>query len=170
MFKKRVKLIPICAFLAIFFLSISPVAGQDIPPANFSQVSLLIVDETKTFENSLKLEILARNIRKIGFFDLSVQIVDVQSSFEIPLNPNADDKRYSIILLFPRGLDDGSVQQVWILSPAINQKMSPSVKKGIKTLSVMVERIFQVNALDVSEDIIPAFLAAVLSKKGWLQI
>lgn len=132
------------------------------------KISLLLIDETKTFQQSMKIEVLARNIKKIEFFELSAKIADVQLSYENPLKGEKADKKYDLIVLFPKGLDDARVQEVWILSAPINHQMKPLLKEGIKTLSLMIEKIFQVEAVDVSESLFPALLAGIFLQNGWI--
>ncbi len=142
--------------------------GQSAQSEQVSKISLLIIDETKTFQQSMRIEVLAGNIQKMGIFDLSAEIADVESSYENPLKRKTADKKYDLILLFPKGLDDVSVQEVWLLSAPINHRMKSPVREGIETLSSMIERIFQVEAVDVSESLFPALLAGVLLRNGWI--
>lgn len=168
-FVTKNKLIWIFIILMFLLLTGFSVWGQG-GGKQVRKIALLIVDETKTFQYSMKIEFLARTVKKIQIFDLSAEIVDVKSSYDIPLNKNTTDQQYEIILLFPRGLDDESVQEVWILSSAINHKMDPLVKEGIQTLSSMIEKIFQMKAIDVSEDFVPALLAGALAQNGWISL
>lgn len=142
--------------------------GQASESEQAKEISLLIIDETKTFQQSIRIELLAGNIKEIGFFDLEAKIVDVKSSYEKPLGVNTTDKKYDLILLFPKGLDDGSIREVWILSVPINYQMEPLVKEGIRTLSSMIEKIFQAEAVNVSESLFPALLSGVLLQDGWI--
>lgn len=142
--------------------------GQGAQSDKVSKISLLLIDETKSFQQSMKIEVFARNIKRIKIFDLSAKIVDIKSSYQNPLESKTADKEYDLILIFPKGLDDASVQEVWILSAPINCQMKPLVKEGIRTLSSMIEKIFQAEAVDASESLFPALLSGILLQDGWI--
>ena len=131
---------------------------------------LLLVDETKTFASTMRVGVLAGILRKTGMVDLSVELVDVESSYGDPLAGLATaEEAYDIILIIPKGIDDGSVKQIWLVTRFF-EEASPEYT-GLLALSGIIDQIFQglATAIDVSEDLWPAGYAALYLQQGWLR-
>jgi hypothetical protein len=130
------------------------------------RISLLIVDETETFDSSIRVQVLASLLKKTGLFKVSAKIAKVNSSFINPLQ-GIPDRRYDIILIVPKGVDDGSIKQIWIITRPINCK-TLYLMRYIELISEIVEKIFLVEAVDITEDLIPAYFAVIFIQEGWL--
>jgi len=131
---------------------------------------LLLVDETKTFSSTMRVGALAGILRKTGMVNVSIELVDVESSYEDPLNDIAlAEEPYDIILIIPKGIDDGTVGQIWLVTRFF-EETSPEYA-GLMALSGIIDQVFQgvAEAIDVSEDLFPGFFAALYLKQGWLR-
>jgi hypothetical protein len=155
------------AFLAVVLLLAATAAAsaQEASP----KVRLLLVDETKTLENSMRVQVLASLAKKTGQFELSARFADVVSSFDHPLAGKRPDAAYDVVVVFPKGLDDGTVNQVWILTRPIDRDMRPEVKTALAILHGLGQKVFPgVPFADVTQDLIPGYFAALLIQEGWL--
>jgi hypothetical protein len=135
-----------------------------------SKVRLLLVDETKTFSSTMRVGALAGILRKSGMVDVSVELIDVESSYEDPLSGIAlAEEPYDLILIIPRGIDDSSVKQIWLVTRFF-EETSPEYA-ALTSLSAVIDHVFQgiAEAIDVREDLWPGFYAALYLKQGWLR-
>ncbi|MEA1871701.1 MAG: hypothetical protein U9N00_05875 [Candidatus Bipolaricaulota bacterium] len=131
---------------------------------------LLLVDETKTFASTMRVGALAGILRKTGMVDVTVMLVDVESSYGDPLAGLATaEEPYDIILIIPKGIDDGSVEQIWLVTRFFAEGSPEEV--GLAALAGIIDQIFQglAIAIDVSEDLWPAGYAALYLQQGWLR-
>ncbi len=166
MLNRRNVVIIVMTALAVFAIS----AAAQQSPTQYGKVRLLLVDETKTFSSTMRVGALAGILKKSEIFDVAVKMVDVSSSYADPLTgePPAEGP-YDIILIIPRGIDDGSVDQIWLVTRGFDE-LPPPVVQGIKMLSALVDKVFAglAQATDVSEDLFPGFFSALYVKEGWL--
>ena len=148
-------------------------SAQTTGEENVAGVRLLLVDETKTFISTMRVGALAGALNKMGLFDVSVKLVDVLSSYDDPLKTeqlDAGQAPFDAILVLPRGLDDGSVSQIWLATAGL-EFLAPTVRAGVEAVSYIVDQVFQglAEAIDVSEDLWPGLLAALYIQEGWLR-
>ena len=132
---------------------------------------VLVVDETKTFLSTMRVAGLVGALRQVGLFDVSVALGDVNSNYDDPLagqEPPADP--YDVILILPRGLDNGSIDTVWVVSNGLDLLLPP-VRAGVDVISQVAEQVFAdlAEAVNVYEDLFPAFLWGLYSVKGWVK-
>jgi hypothetical protein len=162
--KLRFLLIPL--FLLLIDWGALSGLGQEEQPQRFQ---LLIVDETKSFVASMGVELFARTVRRTGLFDLSAKIVDVDSSFANPLQGEEPDRRYDVIVIVPRGIDDDSIREIWIATRPFSE-ISGELRNAVALIKEIVNRVPQarIRAVDVTEDLIPGFFATVFIREGWL--
>jgi hypothetical protein len=145
-------------------------AGQQAPKPQGEKVRLLLVDETKTFSSTMRVGIFAGILKKNKMFDVTVKMVDVKTSYADPLaGEEAPPARYDVIVIVPKGIDDGSVSQVWIVTRGLGE-LSPGAKQGVKMLTALVDKVFVglATAVGVSDDLYPGFLSALYVAEGWL--
>jgi len=131
---------------------------------------LLLVDETKTFSSTMRVGALAGILRNSGMVDVSIELVDVESSYEDPLSGIAVvEEPHDIILIIPKGIDDGTVGQIWVVTRFF-EEASPEYA-ALTSLSAVIDQVFEgiAEAVDVSEDLWPGFYAALYLKQGWLR-
>ena len=136
-------------------------------------VRVLVVDETKTFNSTMRVAGLVGALRSVGMFDVGVALADVTSSYDDALadrEPEEEGKLYDLIVILPRGLDDGSIRQIWIVSGGLDA-LSPSVAAGLDVVAGVIDQVFAEigEATDVSEDLWPCLLWAIYSTNGWVR-
>lgn len=161
--------------LALFVLLVLPLAGSPSwglaqePQAEAEKFALLIVDETKTFSSSIRVQVLASLLKKTGQFELFAKFVEVSSSFDDPLQGLEPDRRYDLILIIPRGIDDNTVRQLWVVSRPFPE-ISEGLRRAIGLLKQLAGRVFTgaAEAVDVTDDLIPGYFATIFIREGWL--
>lgn len=126
--------------------------------ADTAKVNLLIIDETRTFEDSMRVEIAARLILQTGLFKLS-------SMLEVPLELNPNEKKYDLILMIPR-----RIKQVWIITSDIPARLPERLQEAVEALTDAASQIFNPGreVVDVSQDLAPAIWGALFLNYGWL--
>jgi hypothetical protein len=141
-------------------------AAQDFPEG----VRVLLVDETKTFASTMRVAGLVKGLRLVGPFDVEVVLADVASSYDDPLSGKAASEPYDVILVLPRGLDDGSVRQIWIVTAGLDD-LPAGVAGALDVLSGIIDQVFAGigEAIDVSEDLWPGLLWSVYATEGWIR-
>lgn len=165
---KRVNKIIVLTLLALLMLAgVQAFAQQDQPQM---KLRLLLVDETKTFASTMRVGALAGILKKTGMVDLSVKMIDVDSSYANPLTGlPVPEQPYDLVLIIPRGIDDASISQIWLVSKYY-ESSTPQYAL-LAGLSGIVDQVFQglAAATDVSEDLWPAGYAALYREEGWLR-
>ncbi|MFQ6034151.1 MAG: hypothetical protein ACE5KR_04745 [Candidatus Bipolaricaulia bacterium] len=161
---KRVLLVSIA--LLLIGGAVIAALGQEEGAQKFN---LLIVDETRTFGSSIRVEVLARVLLKTGLFELSAKIVEVPSSFADPLQGLEPDKRYDLILVVPQGIDDGTVKQIWVATRPFPE-LDEELRGAVGTVKEIANGIFRgaATAVGVTDDLIPGYFAAIFIREGWL--
>ncbi len=139
--------------------------------AQSSKVDLLLVDETQTLQASLMVQIYARALQESGLFNLEAKIVQVKSSYDDPLGVNSTDKKYELIVIVPRGIEDGSVLSIWLITKPIGPQTRPEL---LQALQLIRERIAQgsgglFKALTVMDDGALGIFSTVFEHHGWLK-
>ena len=155
-----------CCVLLSIGLSAKTTDQEDL-----AGVRLLLVDETKTFTSTMRVGALAEALKGFPLFEVSVRLVDVESSYEDPLGGALPDQApFDIILILPRGLDDRSVTQIWLVTSGLDE-LAPPVRAGLTAVSQVLDQVFQGigEAIDVTEDLWPGLLSALYQKKGLLR-
>ena len=165
---RQVRKIVVLALLALLVLaSVQAFAQQSQPQM---KLRLLLIDETKTFASTMRVGALAGILNKTGMVDLSVKMIDVDSSYVDPLvGLDTPEQPYDLVLIIPRGIDDASISQIWLVSEYYNS--STPQYALLAGLSEIVDQVFQglATATDVSEDLWPAGYAALYREEGWLR-
>ncbi len=165
---KSVRKIIVLALLALLVLaSVQALAQQS---QQQMKLRLLLVDETRTFASTMRVGALAGILKKTGMVDLSVKMIDVDSSYVDPLvGLVPPEQPYDLVLIIPKGIDDGSISQIWLVSEYYAS--STPQYALLVGLSRIVDQVFQgiAKATDVSEDLWPAGYAALYQEEGWLR-
>ncbi|MEA3238161.1 MAG: hypothetical protein U9Q94_00015 [Candidatus Bipolaricaulota bacterium] len=165
---KRVNKIIVLALLALLLVANVQAFAQQSQTQ--IKARLLLVDETKTFASTMRVGALAGILNKTGMVDLSVKMIDVDSSYADPLaGLEASEQPYDLVLIIPKGIDDASISQIWLVSEYY-ETLSPQYAL-LAGLSSIVDQVFQglATATDVSEDLWPAGYAALYHEQGWLR-
>lgn len=135
------------------------------------RVDLLLVDETQTLQASLMVQVYARTLQESGLFNFDAKVVTVQSSYDDPLGVNSTEKRYELIAIVPRGIEDGSVPYIWLITKPIGPQTRPELLQGIELIR---QRVAQgsggfFKALTVMDDAALGIFASVFEHHGWLK-
>jgi hypothetical protein len=104
------------------------------------RVDLLLVDETQTLQASLMVQVYAKALQESGLFNLDAKVVSVQSSYDDPLGVNPTEKRYELIVIVPRGIEDGSVPQIWMITRPIGPQTRPQLLAAMDLIRQRVEQ------------------------------
>lgn len=139
--------------------------------AQSSKVDLLLVDETQTLQASLMVQVYARALQESGLFNFDAKIVSVQSSYDDPLGVNTTGKKYELIVIVPRGIEDGSVLSIWLITKPIGPQTRPEL---LNALELIRQRVAQgsgglLKALTVADDGALGIFATVFERHGWLK-
>lgn len=155
----------------VALLAVIPLGSlsQDAPPL----VRVLVVDETKTFASTMRVAGLVGGLRSVDLFDVVVTLAEVVGNYDDPLGdrtPEEGEEPFDLIVILPRGLDDGSIGRIWVVSAGLSS-LSPIVTASLDMLTGIVDQVFTGigEAIDVSEDLWPCLLWAVYSTKGWIR-
>jgi len=141
--------------------------------ASVEPVRLLVVDQTKTFLSTMRIGGLVGALKGTGLFEVGVEFADAVSDWDDPLagkSPAADLEPYDIVLVIPRGIDDGSADWVWIMiAPAA---MAPAqVAMGLEILEGMLALVFEgaVDSMNSADDLFVGFLHSLYIAEGWMR-
>jgi hypothetical protein len=161
------------AFVFVVAVATIAVGALGVSQAVPEVSRLLVVDETKTFASTMRVVGLVKLLKGVGLFEVDVQLVDVESSYDDPLAGRRLDpavEPYDLMLIVPRGVDDGSVRTIWIVSDGLIL-LAPHVQVGVATLSELTDLVFDGlgAAIDVYEDLFPGFLWALYVNEGWMR-
>ena len=165
---KSVRKIIVLVLLTLFVLASMQALAQQSQPQ--MKLRLLLVDETKTFASTMRVGALAGILNKTGMVELSVKMVDVDSSYADPLaGLEVSEQPYDLVLIIPKGIDDASISQIWLVSEYY-ETATPQYAL-LAGLSRIVDQVFQglATATDVSEDLWPAGYGALYREQGWLR-
>jgi len=145
------------------------VSAQDVPPPT----RVLVIDETKTFASTMRVAALVGALRGLPSLDVEFRLVDVASSWDDPLAGQrlaAESSPYDVLLMVPRGIDDGSAPWIWLVTDWIGS-LTPQVRASVEAIAQIVDMVFagMGTATDVSEDLWPYLLWIAYSTKGWIR-
>ena len=167
---KKAKAIALIAVVALLMGGVTAVAQSAHVSHPMPAARLLIVDETKTFTSTMRVGITANVLKKMGLFTIAADMVNVSSSYADPLAGKTPPQQpYDIVLIFPRGLDDGSVHQIWVITRDL-AALPPQLATAVTTLKMVINKVFAGvgTATDVNADLFPGLFSALYVKEGWL--
>ncbi|MCS6937350.1 MAG: hypothetical protein NZ610_07785 [Candidatus Bipolaricaulota bacterium] len=153
----------------LVLIVLAELAGTSM--AQGSKIDLLLVDETESLQASLMVQVYARALQETGLFNLEAKIVRVRSSYDDPLGVNPTDKKYELIVIVPKGIEDGSVPQIWLITKPIGPQTRPELLKALALIRQQVDQgsggLFK--ALTVMDDAILGIFATIFERNGWLK-
>ena len=141
--------------------------GTTVPPA----YRVLVVDGTKTLSSTMRLVGLASGIEQSGLADVTVLLADDLGSFDDPLEDRlAPEQPYDLILLVPRGVDDGTAYALWMLVGG-DPNAAAGVAQALSLLGAGIETAFAgtTAAMGPTDDLWAALTAALYVQEGWLE-
>ncbi|MDD5220399.1 MAG: hypothetical protein PHV11_07525 [Candidatus Bipolaricaulis sp.] len=136
-----------------------------------SPYRMLVVDGTKTLASTMRVVGLAGGIRQSGAADVTVILADDLGAFEDPLRVlSRPETPYDLIVIVPRGIDDGTATRIWILV-AGDPSENPLAAQGIALLRGGIDRAFAGLAFAVGplDDLWAALTASLYVREGWLR-
>ncbi|MFC2078024.1 hypothetical protein ACFLTM_04370 [Candidatus Bipolaricaulota bacterium] len=158
--------------LAMTILTIGVAANGQPEPAGAS-VRLLVVDETKTFLSTMRVGGLVGALKATGLFHVDIRFADVEAEWDDPLagmTPEPDLEPYDVILVIPQGIDDASVDWLWLLSdgPA---NLPPPILGGVELIEQILNQVFEgnVRTLGVYDDLLIGCLYGLYVMEGWMR-
>jgi len=122
------------------------------------QVRFLIVDQTQTIEESMRLEALARTLLASGNSQLAAVT-------EPPRGPHPKGPFQFVVLVPERG------SWVWVCTLTLPNKLPPALQATLQGLEQVIDQVFQGErrARDPGEDLYPALWSAYFLKVGILE-
>jgi len=132
---------------------------------------LLVVDGTKTFLSTMRVGGLVGALKGTGFFEVDVLFAEVQSGWHDPLagrTPAEGLEPYDILVVIPRGIDDGTVDWVWVLSDGPTNPALP-LFEGLETVRQILGLVFEgaVRPMGVFDDLLLGVLYETYTARGW---
>lgn len=134
-----------------------------------SPYRVLVVDGTKTLASTMRVVGLAGGIRQSGAA-VSVVLADDLGPFDNPLSDRPrPEAPYDLILIVPRGVDDGTATRIWVLV-AGNPNADPFTAQAIELLRAGIGRAFAgiASAVGPTDDLWAALTASWCVLQGWL--
>lgn len=143
------------------------------PETACEAVRLLVVDETKTLLSTMRVGGIVGILKASGQFVVDVRFADVESSWDDPLageTRGSDLEPYDLLLVIPRGIDDGSADWIWVLSDG-PMLLPPHVSGGIDLIAQIVSQVFEGNVrpTGVYDDLLLGFLYEFYVMEGWMR-
>lgn len=132
--------------------------------ASTQPLETLIIDETKTLEESVCVELLARALSASGLFPL-------EARFDIPVGPNLSGKQYDLIVIIPE-----QVRQIWLVTADVPAHLPDPIRRALLFVRGSATQVYSGagscaarQVVNVAEDLAPALYATVLAQSGWLR-
>ncbi len=132
---------------------------------------VLVVDGTKTLASTMRVVGLAGGIRQSGMADVAIILTDNLGPFDDPLKDHLrPEVPFDLILIVPRGIDDGTASRIWILV-AGNPRENPLTTQAIELLRAGIDRAFAGigSAVGPLGDLWAALMASCYVREGWLR-
>jgi len=148
--------------LALFALA--PLAGAQETP-----VRVLVIDETKTFQESLQVNALAGLLKGNPTFEVAAKLAEVASPLDLPLQHETLETTFDLVVLVP--LDLGRGKTVWLFGRPYFEQKEPQVAQAAQALRGMLSQVFAPQGAavrGVGDDLFPAIVAGYFLKHGWL--
>lgn len=162
MLKLRYRVFTLALLLAPVWVSAFNAQSEPAP------VRVLIVDETRTLFASFQVNALVQVLRGMPGLSVAAQFVEVDSGLELPPLKNVAGKRFDVIVIVPRQLEE--FRQIWLITRPWNT-LAPSLQAAVTTMAQTVEAIFgntDVHPRNVNQDLVPAWFAAIFQQMGLL--
>ncbi|UCH24686.1 MAG: hypothetical protein JSV66_12125 [Trueperaceae bacterium] len=134
---------------------------------------LLLVDETRTVEGSLLVNMIGAALNRSGLFSVAAEFATVESPFEDPLGANTGGDRFDLILIVPPEPSLAKEGRFWIVTCSPGFAAGPHVQEGERAIKQLVERAGQqvdrnLEAVNVRDGGVAAFFAPLFQRQGWL--
>ena len=137
--------------------------------AQENPVQVLIIDETKTFTESIQVNVLVGLLKQNSQLEVSARLVDVATGLDLPFHTGELNERFDLVVLIP--LDLGASRTIWLFGRPFYETKEPSAAQAALLVRGLLERVFALQQAVVKgtqDDLFPALLAGFFLKNGWL--
>jgi hypothetical protein len=148
-----------------------PLAAQQNASTTAPAYRVLVVDGTKTLDSTMRVVGLASGIEQSGLADVTVLLADNLGSFDDPLvDRPLPEEPYDLVLIFPRGVDDGTAYTVWMLVGG-QPGEAAGIEQALALLSEGIRTAFAgtLSAMGPTDDLWAGLTAALYVQRGWLR-
>jgi hypothetical protein len=132
---------------------------------------LLVVDSTKSFASTLRVGGLMGALRAAGLMTVEIHLSEATSPHDdpLPLSPE-EGEPFDLMIFLPRGLDDGTSTQIWLVSNGFDRLAAP-VLAAVRAAAQTIDLVFagSAHAVDVSQDLYPGLLWGSYRARGWMR-
>ncbi|MFP3953197.1 MAG: hypothetical protein ACLFVS_03610 [Candidatus Acetothermia bacterium] len=167
----RNRSILLVAVVALTFLSATAAGGQVLTETP----RILIIDESDSFEVSMRVQGLVGGIRSREEVDLDVvaKMVEVEHPTENPVKFEVGEP-FDGVIIIPGTISSGKINQVWIVTrpfSTIPVRMRPEVSSMMEQLKLGINEAFagRAEGVGVNDDVIPAYFSTLFLKEGVLR-
>lgn len=157
-------------FAVVLLVSFAVVA--EAQPEDQTPV-LLVVDESKSLEVSMRVQGLIRAITSQSDVKVKTKVATVKYATENPLQ-GEEDLSVDAVIIVPPTIETGRVKQVWVVTrpySSIPLEMRAEVGRMMEQLKEGIKQAFSGKAIpiDVHEDVIPAYFSTLFLNQGILR-
>ena len=141
----------ILAGMLVLLLTIPSMAASSVS-------SLLIVDRTQTFMESMQVEVLARAL-------LASHLFTINAVTQVPTSAGSHGSFQFVIIVPP----DGNL--IWVCTAGLPDRLPDVQQQALKVLKTSIEQVFMGarKAADSGDDLYPFFWAAYFLHTGILE-
>jgi len=155
----------------LFLVGTATFAGDENAAAAAPLYRVLVVDGTKTLNSTMRIVGLATGIKQSGLADVTVVLADDLGSFDEPLvGRPLPEEPYDLVLIFPRGVDDGTAYAIWMLVGG-DPNRAEGVGQALALLGEGLHAAFAgiAPAMGPTDDLWAGLTAALYVQTGWLK-
>ncbi|MFB6290740.1 MAG: hypothetical protein ABEJ25_03300 [Candidatus Bipolaricaulia bacterium] len=134
---------------------------------------ILVVDETTSFEASMRVQGLVGGLKKREELEILTKTVNVKRPTKNPLK-SGKVSGVDLVIIVPSTIETGRLNQVWVITKPFStlpEKVRIQATERLNLLKDAIERAFggQVEAVDVNDDVIPAYFSTIFLREGVLR-
>jgi hypothetical protein len=153
--------------LAVLFLT--PARAQQ----EAQELSLLLVDETRTVEGSLLVNMIGAALNRSGIFSVRAECAAVESPLQDPLGINVGDERFDLVLIVPPEPSLARTGRFWMVTCSPGFAAGPQVQAGEQAIAQILEQAGRradrsLEAVNVRDAGLAGFFGPLLQQHGWL--
>ncbi len=136
---------------------------------------VLVIDESDSFEISMRVQGLVGAIRSREDVDLDItaKMVKVDSPTENPVKFEVDEP-FDAVIIVPGTISSGKISQIWIVTRPLSSiplEMRAQVTSTLDQLKNGIDQAFagKAEGVGVSDDVIPAYFSTLFVREGVLR-
>lgn len=136
---------------------------------------LLVIDESKSFEISMRVQGLVSAIKNREDLNLEIEakMIRVNSPTENPLKEKPE-AQYDAVIIVPNTISSGRIEQIWIATRPFS-KMPQALRAQARSMMTQmkkgIDQAFsgKAKAVGVNDDVIPAYFSTLFLREGILR-